>query len=114
MICIARMAISSFPRKSVADQNTLWNAFDDPDKMRLELLMLGDLPPAQLAERARLAETCGFDAVWISDERFYREVYAILTQVALATRRVRLGPCVTDPFSPPMPTGSDPIYRCCR
>src|SRR5271155_2246141 len=67
--------------------------------MSLELLMLGVLPAAQLAaERARLAEACGFDAVWLADERFYREVYAVLAQVALATRRVRLGPCVTDPF----------------
>jgi len=67
--------------------------------MRLELLMLGDRPAAQLAERARLAEMCGFDAVWVADERFYREVYAVLARLALATRRVELGPCVTDPFS---------------
>jgi 5,10-methylenetetrahydromethanopterin reductase len=67
--------------------------------MRLELLMLGDRPAAQLTERARLAEMCGFDAVWVADERFYREVYAVLTRLALATRQVRLGPCVTDPFS---------------
>jgi 5,10-methylenetetrahydromethanopterin reductase len=67
--------------------------------MRLELLMLGDRPAAQLAERARLAEMCGFDAVWVADERFYRDVYAVLTRLALATRQVRLGPCVTDPFS---------------
>ncbi|HJU16959.1 MAG TPA: LLM class flavin-dependent oxidoreductase, partial [Stellaceae bacterium] len=66
--------------------------------MSLGLLMVGDGPAARLAERARLAEACGFDAVWLADERFYREVYAVLTQVALATRRVRLGPCVTDPF----------------
>jgi 5,10-methylenetetrahydromethanopterin reductase len=67
--------------------------------MGLELLMLGDLPVAQLAERARLAERCGFKAVWVADERFYREVYAVLAQVASATRTVRLGPCVTDPFA---------------
>src|ERR1700757_2966385 len=67
--------------------------------MDLELLMLGDQPAAQLAERARLAERCGFHAVWVADERFYREVYAVLTQVALATERVRMGPCVTDPFA---------------
>jgi 5,10-methylenetetrahydromethanopterin reductase len=67
--------------------------------MRLELLMLPDQPAAQLAERARFAEDRGFDAVWVADERFYREVYAVLTRLALATTRVRLGPCVTDPFS---------------
>jgi 5,10-methylenetetrahydromethanopterin reductase len=66
--------------------------------MHLELLMLGDVPAVQLADRARLAEACGFEAVWVADERFYRDVYAVLAQLALATRRVRLGPCVTDPF----------------
>jgi 5,10-methylenetetrahydromethanopterin reductase len=66
--------------------------------MHLQLLLLGDVPAAQLADRAHLAEACGFEAVWVADERFYRDVYAILAQLALATRRVRLGPCVTDPF----------------
>src|SRR5262249_24198162 len=69
------------------------------NEMRLDLLMLPDQPAAQLAEQARLAEGCGFDAVWVADERFYREVYAVLTRLALAATRVRLGPCVTDPFS---------------
>jgi 5,10-methylenetetrahydromethanopterin reductase len=64
-----------------------------------ELLMLGDAPVAQLAERARLAEACGFETVWLADERFYREVYSIWARVALATSCVGLGPCVTDPFA---------------
>jgi 5,10-methylenetetrahydromethanopterin reductase len=67
--------------------------------MQLELLLLGDAPVTLLAERARLAEECGFEAIWVADERFYREVYAVLARLALATRRVRLGPCVTDPFA---------------
>ena len=67
--------------------------------MRLELLMLGDVLVAQLVERARLAEASGFDAVWLADERFYRDVYTSLAPVALATSRVQLGPCVTDPFA---------------
>ena len=67
--------------------------------MSLELLMLGDAPVQQLAERARFAEQCGFDAVWLADERFYREVYASLAVIATATSRVLLGPCVTDPFA---------------
>jgi 5,10-methylenetetrahydromethanopterin reductase len=67
--------------------------------MDLELLMLGDAPAARLAERARLAEACGFEKVWLADERFYREVYSVLACVALATTRVAVGPCVTDPFA---------------
>lgn len=67
--------------------------------MTLELLMLGDAPVQQLAERARFAEQCGFDAAWLADERFYREVYASLAVIAGATSRVLVGPCVTDPFA---------------
>src|SRR5262249_5803748 len=57
-------------------------------QMKLELLMLGDVPVAQLCKRARLAEDCGFNAVWLADERFYREVYGALTAIALVTSRV--------------------------
>jgi 5,10-methylenetetrahydromethanopterin reductase len=66
--------------------------------VKLELLLLGDAL-AQLSERARFAESCGFDAVWLADERFYREVYGALAAIALATSRVAVGPCVTDPFT---------------
>jgi 5,10-methylenetetrahydromethanopterin reductase len=67
--------------------------------MSLELLMLGDAPVARLVEQAQFAETCGFGAVWLADERFYREVYGALACIAVATSGVRLGPCVTDPFA---------------
>ena len=67
--------------------------------MTLQLLLLGDAPIAQLVERARLAEANGYSAVWVADERFYREVYSCLGQLAAHTSRVLLGPCVTDPFA---------------
>jgi 5,10-methylenetetrahydromethanopterin reductase len=67
--------------------------------MSLELLILGDAPVQRLAERARFAERCGFDSVWLADERFYREVYASLALIATATSRVLVGPCVTDPVA---------------
>jgi 5,10-methylenetetrahydromethanopterin reductase len=67
--------------------------------MRLGLLMLGDAPMPTLVERVRLAETTGYDTVWLADERFYREVYSCLTHFAGHTSKVLLGPCVTDPFS---------------
>jgi hypothetical protein len=43
--------------------------------MTLQLLLLGDAPMAQLVARARQAEANGYGAVWVADERFYREVY---------------------------------------
>ena len=67
--------------------------------MTLQLLLLGDAPVAQLVERARLAEANGYSAVWVADERFYREVYSCLGQLAAHTAKVLLGPCVTDPFA---------------
>jgi 5,10-methylenetetrahydromethanopterin reductase len=67
--------------------------------MSLQLLLLGDAPVARLAERARLADENGYSTVWVADERFYREVYSCLGQIAAHTRKVLLGPCVTDPFA---------------
>jgi 5,10-methylenetetrahydromethanopterin reductase len=67
--------------------------------MSLELLMLGNVPVAQMVERARLAEANGYDTLWVADERFYREVYSTLAVLAQHTRRVQLGTCVTDPFA---------------
>jgi 5,10-methylenetetrahydromethanopterin reductase len=67
--------------------------------MSLELLMLGNVPIAQMVERARLAEANGYEALWVADERFYREVYSTLAILAQHTTRVKLGTCVTDPFA---------------
>ena len=67
--------------------------------MTLQLLLLGDAPVARLVERARLAEANGYSAVWMADERFYREVYSCLGQLAAHTAKLLLGPCVTDPFT---------------
>lgn len=67
--------------------------------MRIGLLMLGDAPVQVMVERARVAEAVGYDTVWVADERFYREVYSCLTQIAGQTSKVLLGPCVTDPYS---------------
>jgi 5,10-methylenetetrahydromethanopterin reductase len=68
-------------------------------QMKIGVLMLGDASVPTMVERARLAEAMGYDAVWMADERFYREVYSCLTHFAGHTSRVLLGPCVTDPFS---------------
>lgn len=67
--------------------------------MTYDLLMLGNQPIARMGEIARLAERCGYDTVWLADERFYREVYGGLAYFAGITSRVKLGPCVTDPYS---------------
>jgi 5,10-methylenetetrahydromethanopterin reductase len=66
---------------------------------RLGLLFLGRRPAARFTEVARHAERAGFDAFWIPDERFFREVYALCSLVANATSTLLVGPCVTDPYT---------------
>lgn len=67
--------------------------------MKTGLLILPQHRPDRLVELAQAAERLGYDDFWIADERFFREVYASLTLVATKTSRMRLGPCVTDPYS---------------
>lgn len=53
-----------------------------------------------VAEWARIAEDEGFDFVGITDgQNIWRDVYVCLTAAALATRRIRLGTWVTNPFT---------------
>jgi 5,10-methylenetetrahydromethanopterin reductase len=56
-------------------------------------------PAERLSTIAQMAERLGYDYLWLADERFFREVYASLTLCALRTDRIKLGPCVTDPYS---------------
>jgi 5,10-methylenetetrahydromethanopterin reductase len=67
--------------------------------METGLLILGEHPPRLLIELAQLAESQGYDVFWYADEKFYRDVYIGLTTVALHTKRLRLGPCVTEPYA---------------
>ena len=67
--------------------------------MRIGLLALTRGGLAHLVERARLAEAVGYDDLWVADERFFRDVYVSLAHCASHTSRIRLGPCVTDPYS---------------
>ena len=61
--------------------------------------LLPQYPPEQFIRLVRRAEERGFDCIWVPDERFYRECYAYLTLCATTTARVRMGPCVTDPYT---------------
>jgi 5,10-methylenetetrahydromethanopterin reductase len=63
------------------------------------LLVLPSHPAERLAHLAQMTERLGYDYLWLADERFFREVYASLTLCALRTERIKLGPCVTDPYS---------------
>lgn len=62
---------------------------------------LGPLPNFPITTCGALAqqlESLGFDALWIPDERFYRDVTVTLSAIAQATTRLHIGTAVTDPF----------------
>jgi 5,10-methylenetetrahydromethanopterin reductase len=67
--------------------------------LRTGLLLLPSRQVGEMAELAARAEALGYDDVWLADERFFREVYAMLAVCGRSTKRVRLGPGVTDPYS---------------
>lgn len=58
-------------------------------------------PLKKVVATARLAEDLGFDCVVHADQRFSgeKDVFVTLAADALSTRRVQLGPCVSDPYS---------------
>jgi 5,10-methylenetetrahydromethanopterin reductase len=66
---------------------------------KLGCLLLGKYHTRALHELAANVERWGYDVLWLADERFFRDVYASLALCAMATHRIQLGTCVTDPYS---------------
>jgi 5,10-methylenetetrahydromethanopterin reductase len=67
--------------------------------MNYGLLLLGEHSPDRVVRLARLVEAHGFQDLWFADEKFYRDPYVSLAHVANHTTTIRLGTCVTDPFT---------------
>ena len=71
-----------------------------PTRQRpLGVLLFSDYTVAGLVELAQLSEGLGYRDFWYTDVRFARECYIGLTAVALGTKKILLGPGVTDQFS---------------
>lgn len=63
-------------------------------------LMLSDeLAPHELIRLVELAEAVGYSEFWYTDQRFWRDCYMGLAIAAQHSRRLRLGPGVSDPFT---------------
>ncbi len=67
--------------------------------MEYGLLLLGEHDPGSVVRLAHLAEEAGFEDLWFADEKFFRDPFVSLTHLARHTSRIRLGTCVTDPFT---------------
>lgn len=68
-------------------------------RARLGVLHLGNRPADHLAGVARRIEELGYDALWVSDEKFYRDPFVSLAVMAQATHRLQLGTGVTEPYT---------------
>ena len=60
---------------------------------------LADVDMAAWRRLAPLCEESGFDTLWHSNERFYREMWVRMAVSAMATERIGLGAAVVDPFT---------------
>lgn len=65
----------------------------------LGVLLNAEYPLADLIELARLSESLGYRQLWYTDVRFFRDCYVSLAVVAMHTKRIQLGPGVTDPYT---------------
>ncbi len=60
---------------------------------------IADLRMSENAPLAHLCEQLGFDYLWHSNERFYREMFIRMTSSAIATRTIRIGGAIVEPFA---------------
>lgn len=60
---------------------------------------IADLQMAENAPLAHLCEELGFDYLWHSNERFYREMFIRMTSSAIATQTIQIGGAVAEPFA---------------
>ena len=67
--------------------------------MRYGLLLLAEHSPDRLLRLVRCAEDNDFEHVWYADEKFFRDPYSGLTFLSQHTSRIKLGTCVTDPYT---------------
>ena len=58
-----------------------------------------DLPPSRFERLAALAEECGFDQLWVSNDLFLHSAGVLVTAAARATSTISLGVGVFNPVS---------------
>ena len=63
------------------------------------LLLWSELPSRELIEMVELADALGYSEFWYTDIRFQHDCYVGLALAAAHSKRMLLGPGVSDPFS---------------
>lgn len=58
-----------------------------------------DLDYHDLVGLIDVADLLGYDQLWVSNEKFFRDMYVVATLVAEHTRQTRIGTFVADPYS---------------
>ncbi len=66
--------------------------------MKFGIEFVPDMKYYELEYYVKLAEDSGFEYTWITDHYNNRNVYSILTILAMKTRTIKLGPGVTNPY----------------
>jgi len=66
--------------------------------MEFGVVLQNDPPASRVVDLARQAETHGFDYVWTFDSHLlWQEPFVVFSQILAATRKVKVGPMVTNP-----------------
>ncbi len=66
--------------------------------MRIDVILESNNSPERVRELGLLAEQHGLGAVWVSNMNDARDPFINFVPLALATRRIRLGPIAVSPF----------------
>lgn len=69
------------------------------DRLITSLRLNNDVPVAEFVDIAQLAESLGFDQLWVSNDLFLRSAPVLLAAAAAATRRIAIGTCILNPYS---------------
>ncbi|PYO39782.1 MAG: hypothetical protein DMD33_19525, partial [Gemmatimonadetes bacterium] len=69
------------------------------DKLRFGVGVWQGFSSPRLIELARLIEDEGFDQLWYSNHKLYRDLWVGMAIAAMATRRVALGTFVAEPYT---------------
>ncbi|HEX6022418.1 MAG TPA: LLM class flavin-dependent oxidoreductase, partial [Solirubrobacter sp.] len=67
--------------------------------MRLGLAFIPGMPAGAVVDLVCEAERLGYDDVYLPDQTFHRDPWALLALCAEATSRVRLGLALTNPYT---------------